>query len=375
MHPLSHSKIEWARGKSKKASILEFFGKSMPQAFSQAVETNSTDGVGRNRSMLTRRQMGHAVAGAAVFGTLGARRAQAAPITANGVKIGVAAGSYRDIPRSPDQAAYIAALARACAESGAGLIEFHASQVEPEQAPVVRPAPDAPKPTPEEAEAARQKAAVARTELRKWRLATPASYYAGVRRVFEAAGTTPFAYAMVFTDDMTDDEIEAIFVGSKAMGCQVISTNATKVSMGPRLAPFAERHRLDLGFHNHAAAEDPNEVASIASFEKLFAISPRCRANLDIGHFTASNQDPIAFINKHHERITHLHIKDRKKNKGPNLPWGEGDTPIREALLLIKRNKYPIPCIAEYEYYNSPGNLGSIAEDRKCLEYMRATLA
>lgn len=325
--------------------------------------------------MLTRRQIGYALAGAAAFGPAGAMRAQAAPITANGVRIGVAVGSYRDIPRSADQAAYTAALAKACADSGAGLIEFHASQVEPAQAPVVRPAPNAPPPTPKEAEAARQKALAARTELRKWRLATPASYYAGIRRVFEAAGTTPFAYAMVFTDDMTDDEIEAIFVGSKAMGCQVISTNATKVSMGPRLAPYAERHRLDLGFHNHAAAEDPNEVASVASFETLFAISPRCRANLDIGHFTAANQDAIAFIKKHHERITHLHIKDRKKNKGANLPWGEGDTPIKEALLLIKQNRYPIPCLAEYEYYNSPGNAGSIAEDRKCLEYIRATLA
>jgi hypothetical protein len=323
--------------------------------------------------MLSRRQLGRAMSAAFAYAASGTMAAAAAPVSSGGVKLGVCVGSYRDIPRTDDQAAYIAALAKACADSGAGLLEYHNSQLEPAQ-PRTTPAPGA-SPTGQEAEALRGKAAAARNDLRRWRLETPVSYFDGARRVFEAAGASSFAYSFYFTEDMTDAEIDTVFLATKALGCGVISTNGTKVSMGQRLSRFAERHRIDLGFHNHSAPEQPNEVASLESFETLLAISPRCKANLDIGHLIASNLDPITFIKAHHSRITHLHFKDRKRDKGANLPWGQGDTPLKDVLLLVKRNRYPIPCLVEYEYYNSPGNAGSVAENRKCLEFMRKVLA
>jgi hypothetical protein len=81
----------------------------------------------------------------------------------------------------------------------------------------------------------------------------------------------------------------------------------------------AERSRLALGRHDFAAAmKDTSTMINI---------------NLDIGHYTAGNNDAVAFLKKHHDRITHLHIKDRKRDNGPNVQLGTGDTPIVDDSL------------------------------------------
>jgi sugar phosphate isomerase/epimerase len=79
----------------------------------------------------------------------------------------------------------------------------------------------------------------------------------------------------------------------------------------------------------------------------------------------------VPFIEQHHARIVTLHSKDRKKNQGKNVPLPEGDTPMREVLQLLKRNKYPIPANIEYEYQGGD----TVAEVRKCYEYCRRALA
>ncbi len=101
-------------------------------------------------------------------------------------------------------------------------------------------------------------------------------------------------------------------------------------------------------------------------------MSPYYRVNLDIGHFSAAGFDSVAFIRAHHRRITNLHLKDRKKNDGPNVPFGEGDTPIKPVLRLLATERYPIPAYVEYEY---AGNGTSTQELARCLEYVKAALA
>jgi len=66
-----------------------------------------------------------------------------------------------------------------------------------------------------------------------------------------------------------------------------------------------------------------------------------------------------------------LHIKDRKKNDGENMPFGQGDTPIKPVLQLLAKKKYRIPANIEYEYKGED----TVAEVKKCLEYCKAALA
>jgi sugar phosphate isomerase/epimerase len=101
------------------------------------------------------------------------------------------------------------------------------------------------------------------------------------------------------------------------------------------------------------------------------AMSPLFRVNLDIGHFTAADFDPLAFLDQHQTKITNLHLKDRKKRQGDNVVWGQGDTPIRQTLAWLKQHKSPVRAYIEYEY---PGTRGPVAEVAACADFARQAL-
>jgi sugar phosphate isomerase/epimerase len=247
-------------------------------------------------------------------------------------------------------------------QTGIGLCELESARVEPEPAiPGGGRVPAAI--TPEYTKR--------REELRQWRLTTPLARFEEIRGKFTRAGIDLFGYVVTFSDDFTDAEIDRSFQFARALGVGVIGTNQTRVPMGPRLVTFAEKYKVALGWHNHANVSDPTEIASVESFERLFALSPLFKANLDIGHFVAGNNDPIAFMRRHHNRISHLHLKDRRRNNGPNQTWGEGDTPVGDVLRLLRSEKYPIVAVIEYEHV---GQASAIDEVRTCKRFIEQAL-
>jgi sugar phosphate isomerase/epimerase len=210
----------------------------------------------------------------------------------------------------------------------------------------------------------------AREDARKFRLETPLARFHEIGDKFKAAGIDLYAYNYSFRDDYTDAEIERGFEMAKALGAKVITASSNQ-NTTPRIDAAAKKHKMRVGLHNHSRV-DPNEWATAEDFEKAMAKSSEyiC-VNLDIGHFTAANQDAVAFLQKHHGRIVTLHIKDRKRNEGETVPFGQGDAPIKEVLGLLSRNKWAIPANIEYEYKGED----TVAEVRRCVEYCKAALA
>ncbi len=207
-------------------------------------------------------------------------------------------------------------------------------------------------------------------ELRKWRTTVSMDEFKKVRKKFDAAGIELYAYNYSFRDDFSDEEIARGFEMAKALGVQRITASAN-VTTAKRVDPFASKNKVYVGMHNHSNLK-PNEFATPQNFEEaLRGMSPYLAINLDIGHFVAAGFEPVAFLEQHHERIVTLHIKDRKKNQGENVPFGEGDTPIKQVLQLLKQKKYKIPANIEYEYKGSD----SVAEVKKCFEYCKQALA
>lgn len=223
--------------------------------------------------------------------------------------------------------------------------------------------------TPEqlaEMQAAREKAA-------QWRTATGPGTWQAVRKRFNDAGVEVALLCYNMQDSMKDEDIEYGFAMAEGLGAKAISTSTT-LTMAKRIAPIADRHKLMVGYHGHDQTNDPNQTATLESYDTLMAYGGYNGINLDIGHFTAANYDAVAFIKQHHDRITNLHIKDRKKDHGPNVAvWGTGDTPIRPVLQLLKTEKYPIPANLELEY-PIPAGSDIVSEAKKCFAYVKSCL-
>jgi sugar phosphate isomerase/epimerase len=210
-----------------------------------------------------------------------------------------------------------------------------------------------------------------REEARRWRMSVPMDYYRNVRKQFDDAGCRMYLYNVNFNETFTDDERDRTFEAAKVLGVDGFSSS-TVLSEAKRLGPFVERHKMYVAMHNHNNLADPDQFAKPGSFEQAFDMSPYFKATLDIGHYVAGNNDPVAFIAKHHARTVNIHVRDRKRNNGRNMPFGQGDTPIKEVLRLIRDNKYRIRCYLEYEY----GSFQSSTEEvKRCFDYCREALA
>jgi sugar phosphate isomerase/epimerase len=292
-----------------------------------------------------------------------------------GVRVGVDTSSYRDLLRTPGHD-NVDDVIHALQSAGVREIELSSANTEPagpNSGPAVPPPPSAYPPpitAPKPEEVAAAKLAV-RNDLRRWRLATPAANHEAIRAKFQTAGIGMFAYRVDYDDQFTDPEIEATFQQARALGVRVMAS-VTTLNTARRIAPFAEKYAMTVALHNTSNEKDADAIASPQSFGKALAMSKYFRLNLDIGNFTAADHEAVAFIQENHAAISHIQITDRTRNGGGNEQFGEGDTPIKQVLTLVKEKTLPIPVFVEYEYLG----LGTPQEEvKKCLAYVKAALA
>ncbi len=296
-------------------------------------------------SLISRRDAGKLIAGAGAGLILTRGPLAATPMidsVVRGVQIGAQSYSFRDRP--------LDAAIEAYRTVGLGECELYAGHVEPSEDKTKREA------------------------LRQWRLTTPLSHFHEIREKFDNAGVLLYAYNYSFRKDFTDPEIERGFQMAQAMGLKYITSSAN-VSVAPRVDVYAKKYMIMVGFHGHDDTKNPDEFSTPETFaHAMKGASPYLGVNLDIGHFVAAGFDPVAYIREHHARIVTLHIKDRKKNHGPNEPFGQGDTPIADVLRLLRDEHWKIPANIEYEYNEEIKGLDTIAEMKKCYEYCRKAL-
>ena len=207
-----------------------------------------------------------------------------------------------------------------------------------------------------------------REERRAWRETVSLDVFHRVRDQFAKAKIALLAYNISIQDTFSDAELERSFEMTRALGAPLI-TSSSNIKTVARIAPAAERNKMLVGMHNHSRI-DPNEFATAASLANALKQGKYIAVNLDVGHFTATNEDAVAFLKEHHARIVTLHIKDRKRDQGDLVPIGTGDAPIDQVLKLVRDNGWPIPMNLEYEYKGGD----TVEEVRKMLDYCKRVL-
>jgi len=188
-----------------------------------------------------------------------------------------------------------------------------------------------------------------------------------LRKMYNDAGVTIHLHKIGF--GQSDEEIDFNFQVAKVLGCVGITAERSE-ALAKKLAPFADKHKIWVVFHNHT-----NNYPVMDKTDPILAFGQYIGFNFDVGHYFAGSKglSPIPVIEKYHDRIVSLHLKDRTA-EGGNLPWGQGKTPLKEVLQLMRKEKWTFPADIELEY-RIPQGSNAVAEVGKCVQYCREALA
>lgn len=277
----------------------------------------------------------------------------------NGVQIGVITYSFRSMPGTVED------LLKYCIDCNINAIELMGDAAEAYAGAPKRAGAYGRPQTPEEITAN----ADLPKRLAEWRASAPMDKFVELRKMYKDAGVKIYAWKPnALGKKNTDAEIEYAFKAGKALGVSHVTVELPDDEQTKRLGDLAAKHKMMVGYHAHTQAT-PTLWDTALSQSSYNAI------NLDIGHYASgTSSSPVPFIEKYHDRIVSMHIKDRKFHDGPNAPWGTGDTPIKEVLTLMKTNRYKFPATIELEYI-IPAGSDAVKEVKVCREYLVQALS
>ena len=208
-------------------------------------------------------------------------------------------------------------------------------------------------------------------DLSKWRTTVSLDFFKDVRKKFNRAGIEIYAYNPSFgggggrgrngastqppPPPISDEEIDRLFVMAKTLGAKTINSGI-QPDIAKRIAPFAERHKMQVGIFSQDA--------------QTLALSNQFRYDLDIGNYTRAGNDPLQFVKENHQQLTDIHLKDCKF-KGASVPFGQGDSHMKEILQFLRDKKTQIRANIDCDY---PGTGTSVDQVQKCFDFVKAAL-
>ena len=217
-----------------------------------------------------------------------------------------------------------------------------------------------------------------RRDSADWRANVSMKEFKKVKKEFDQKGINIFAYKpYCMSPRNKDEEIEYAMKATKALGADYVTAELTDETNTKRISYYAEKHYVKVGYHGHLQSTD-------IAWNFALDNSKNNYINLDIGHYIAvggvnTKETLLKFIENNHDRICSLHLKDRNAptetnpDDRDNKIWGQGDTPIKEVLLLMQKKSYNFTATIEREYPIPEGS-NAVQEVIRCMDYCKSVL-
>ena len=217
-----------------------------------------------------------------------------------------------------------------------------------------------------------------RRDSADWRANVSMKEFKKVKKEFDQKGINIFAYKpYCMSPRNKDEEIEYAMKATKALGADYVTAELTDETNTKRISYYAEKHDIKVGYHGHLQSTD-------IAWNFALDNSKNNYINLDIGHYIAvggvnTKETLLKFIENNHDRICSLHLKDRNAptetnpDDRDNKIWGQGDTPIKEVLLLMQKKSYNFTATIEREYPIPEGS-NAVQEVIRCMDYCKSVL-
>jgi sugar phosphate isomerase/epimerase len=285
------------------------------------------------------------------------------------IQVGAITYSFRSMPSNAEQ------VLEYCLNSNISAIELMGTTAEAfagaphmstEPRAPLAPGAQRPQQTPEQKAEELAKA----KEIAAWRSAASMEKFKQLRKMYHDAGVSIYAWKpSALGEKNSDAEIRYALRVARELGANQVTVELpSNAAQSKRLGDLAREEKMVVAYHGHLQQ-------TITAWDEALGQSSYNGINCDIGHYVAAGFDPIPLLESKHDRIYSMHVKDRKSKDhgGANMPWGEGDTPIGQALQLMKKNKYTFPATVELEY-DIPSGSDAVKEVAKCVEFCRKAL-
>jgi L-ribulose-5-phosphate 3-epimerase UlaE len=108
----------------------------------------------------------------------------------------------------------------------------------------------------------------------------------------------------------------------------------------------------------------------VTVMERQLAASKYFRMDPDIGDMTKAKMDAFQFVQANYQSMSSIDLKDAVLGGG-SVPFGEGDSHMKEVLQFLKEKQVQAPAYVDCDY---AGTGRSTEEVKKCVSYVRSII-